>query len=55
MKRNKTSTRAMRNQRNEKRGITRGKSRYALKVKRGDQMYGPGCWASSPTDATGGR
>lgn len=49
MKRNKTSSRAMRNQRNEQRGITRGNSEYAKKVARGNQMYGPGCCAHKLT------
>lgn len=43
MKRNKKSTRAMRNKSNEARGTTKGNSRYAQKVSAGRQMYGPGC------------
>ena len=43
MKRNKTSTRAMRLRSKESRGITLGNSLYAQKVKRGEQMFGPGC------------
>jgi hypothetical protein len=45
MKRNKKSTRAMRNKTNAERGIGKGNSPYAQKVKRGEQMYGPGCCA----------
>ena len=45
MKRNKKSTRAMRNKANEAKGITKGSSPYAKKVAAGNQMYGPGCCA----------
>lgn len=49
MKRNKTSSRAMRHQNNESKGITKGSSKYAQKVARGGQMYGPGCCAHKLT------
>lgn len=49
MKRNKKSTRAMRNKANEAKGITKGSSPYAQKVAAGNQMYGPGCCAHKLT------
>lgn len=42
MKRNKRSTRAMRNKSNAASGTGRGSSRYAIK-RGGNMMYGPGC------------
>ena len=41
MKRNKQSTKAMRNSRTS--SLDEGSSRYALKVRSKKQMYGPGC------------
>jgi hypothetical protein len=49
VKRSKTSSRAMRNQRNATKGITKGNSLYAQKINRGNQMYGPGCCAHKLT------
>ena len=42
MKRNKTSTKAMR-RRNTEAAAKTSSSRYALKVRGRKQMYGPGC------------
>jgi hypothetical protein len=42
MKQNTKTRQSARRARNEKRGVGSGKSRYAEKVRRGDQMYGTG-------------